>query len=207
MICWCTARSSPRQVYIPSRTLFHLVIRILKLKFPPVLKVLVRGYLIIMMLVALWYFDLIQNLGLIIFSITTVSISMIFGVGYLLINLTRPVRRGNCDIPNTALIFVKGAMVIYFISLLGTFDLLPLEITGLLMTGVAFALALFGTLSYILEVFERVTPVKKTIRRQASRPTKRTVKPLSRPYLRTSGTDAKGSPPRMPRRGQVPRTR
>ncbi len=179
----------------------------LKFKFPPVLKVLVRGYLIVIMLVALWHFDLVQNLGLIIFAITTVSISMIFGVGYLLINLNRPVRRGNCDIPNTVLIFVKGALVIYFISLLGTFDMLPMEITGLLMTGVAFALALFGTLSYILEVFERVTPVKRPARRRITRPVDPRAIPLHRPSSRTSGMNAKGSPPRIPRRGQVPRAR
>lgn len=176
----------------------------LKFKFPPVLKVLVRGYLIVIMLVALWHFDLIQNIGLIIFAITTVSISMIFGVGYLLINLSRPVRRGNCDIPNTVLIFVKGALVIYFISLLGTFDMLPMEITGLLMTGVAFALALFGTLSYILEVFERVTPATRKVIRHR-RPAMRAV-PLYRPSSRTSGRNARGSP-NIPRKGQVPRAR
>ncbi len=132
-----------------------------KLKIPPVLKVLVRGYMVIIMLVCLWHFRLLDNLGLIIFGITTVSISMLFGVGYLLINMSRPVRSSNCDIPNTVLIFVKGALVIYFISLLGTFGIVPMEITGLLMTGVAFALALFGMLSYILEIFERVTPIKR----------------------------------------------
>jgi len=175
----------------------------LKFKFPPVLKVLVRGYLIVIMLVALWHFDLIQDLGVIIFAITTVSISMIFGVGYLLINLNRPVRRGNCDIPNTVLIFVKGALVIYFISLLGTFDMLPMEITGLLMTGVAFALALFGTLSYILEVFERVTPASRKVIRH----TVRTAAPLHRPSPRTSGRNVRGSPTHIPRREHVPRVR
>ncbi len=204
MVIWWIARSSPRQVYIRPGTIYQLVIRILKFKFPPVLKVLVRGYLIVIMLVALWYFGLILNLGLIIFAITAVSISMIFGVSYLLINLNRPVRRGNCDIPNTVLIFVKGALVIYFISLLGTFDMLPMEITGLLMTGVAFILALFGTLSYILEVFERVTPTtKRTIKHK--RPVMRASNPLTRPLPGIPGRNIRGSPPNMPRRDRTPR--
>ena len=132
-----------------------------RLKIPAVFRVVLRGYLVIAMLFFLWHFRLIDNLGLVIFSITVVSISMLFGVGYLLLNSSSPVRSGNVDIPNTVLIFVKGALVMYFISLLGTFSIVSLEITGLLMTLVAFGLALFGTVSYVLEIFARTTPVKR----------------------------------------------
>jgi hypothetical protein len=61
------------------------------------------------------------------------------------------------------LIFVKGALVLYFVSLVGSFGFLPLEITGLLMTVVTSMLVIFGVVSYLFEVFERATPVRRPV--------------------------------------------
>ena len=55
-----------------------------KWPFPPVLQLLVRGYLIILFLLLLEFFGLITNISLVIFMVTVVSLSMLFGVGYLL---------------------------------------------------------------------------------------------------------------------------
>ena len=132
----------------------------MRFRFPTVFKVLVRGYLVIAFIILVSLTGLIKDLSIIIFAVTIVSISMLFGIGFLLMSPLRPVRKSNCDIPNTVLVFVKGALVLYFISLLGNFGTLPKEITALLMTGVAFVLVMFGVVSYVFEVFERAAPVK-----------------------------------------------
>lgn len=132
-----------------------------KWPFPPVLKLLVRGYLIILFLLLVEFFGLITNVSLVIFMVTVVSTSMLFGVGHLLITFSRPVRSGNMDIPNTVLFFVKGGMVLYFVSLLGYFRILPIEIVSLLITLIAFVLMLVGVLSYLWEVVQRSRPLPK----------------------------------------------
>jgi hypothetical protein len=132
-----------------------------RMPFPPVLKLLVRGYLIIGFILALESFGIVDNVSLIIFTVTIVSISMVFGVGYLLLIHSRPVRQGNIDIPNTVLLFVKGGLVMYFVSLLGHFSILPLPITSLIITGTSLVLVLICVVSYLYEVVERSRPLPK----------------------------------------------
>jgi hypothetical protein len=120
-----------------------------------VLKLLVRGYIIILFVLMLEYFDLLNHTSLIIFTVTVVSLAMMFGVGYLLVTYSRPVRASSMDIPNTVLFFVKGGIVLYFVSLLGYFQILPIEITSILLTITSFVLLLVGVLSYLWEVVQR----------------------------------------------------
>jgi hypothetical protein len=63
----------------------------MRLKFPPVVKVLVRGYIVMALIFLLEHFGMINDVSIVIFLITIVSISMIFGVGYLLITFSKPV--------------------------------------------------------------------------------------------------------------------
>ncbi len=146
--------------------------KVSKIKFPPVLKLLVRGYIIIGFLLTLEYFQIFTNIGIIIFLVTITSISMVFGVGYLLIIKSRPVRATKFDIPNTVLFFVKGILVIYFVSLLAEFDILPIQITSIIIFAMAGILMLVGVLSYVYEVMQRSRPLPKrrSARRKASRP-------------------------------------
>ena len=125
------------------------------------LKVLVRGYIIMGFVLVLEFFKIFTNIGVIIFLMFVLSISMMFGVGYLLAIHSGPVRRNSYDIPNTILFFVKGSMILYFVSLIGQFGLLPIQITSLLILMIAGLLVLVGTLSYVLEVIQRATPVPK----------------------------------------------
>ncbi len=132
-----------------------------KMKFPPVLKLLVRGYIIIGFLLAIEMLGIFRNIGILVFLITITSISMVFGIGYLLVMRNRPVRATSFDIPNTVLFFVKGMMVIYFVSLLTQFDMLPAQITSILIFIMASTLMLVGVLSYIYEVLQRSRPLPK----------------------------------------------
>ncbi len=132
-----------------------------KIKFPPVLKLLVRGYIIIGFILALEFFGIVSNIGVIIFCITVISISMVFGIGYLLAMVSGPVRANDFDIPNTVLFFVKGIMIIYFVSLLGQFNILPTRITSMLILIIAGILMLVGVLSYVYEVLQRSRPLPK----------------------------------------------
>ena len=143
-----------------------------RIKFPPVLKLLVRGYIIIGFLLMLEYFQIFTNVGIIIFLVTITSISMVFGVGYLLVARSRPVRATKFDIPNTVLFFVKGIMVIYFVSLLAEFGILPTQITSIIIFAMTGILMLIGVLSYVYEVLQRSRPLPKSrvARRKASRP-------------------------------------
>ena len=143
-----------------------------KIKFPPVLKLLVRGYIIIGFILALEFFGIVSNIGVIIFCITVISISMVFGIGYLLAMRSGPVRVNDFDIHNTVLFFAKGSMIIYFVSLLGQFDILPTRITSMLILIMAGMLMLVGVLSYVYEVLQRARPVPKRRlqRRKASYP-------------------------------------
>ncbi|KYK28604.1 MAG: hypothetical protein AYK23_00005 [Candidatus Proteinoplasmatales archaeon SG8-5] len=109
----------------------------------------------ILFVLMLEYFDLLNNTSLIIFMVTVISLAMVFGVGYLLITYSGPVRASSMDIPNTVLFFVKGGIVLYFISLLGYFHILPNQITSILLTVTAFILMMVGVLSYIWEVVQR----------------------------------------------------
>jgi len=142
--------------------------KIKKFPFPPVVKLLVRGYLIISFILAMEYFGIINDVALIIFLVTMVSISMIFGVGYLLVVKTGPVRHCSFDIPNTVLFFVKGMLVLFFVSLLAEFAILPVGIVSLAMLMIAGILVSAGVVSYIFEVFERSRPIPK--RKPQSRP-------------------------------------
>ena len=146
--------------------------KVSKIKFPPVLKLLVRGYIIIGFLLTLEYFQIFTNIGIIIFLVTITSISMVFGVGYLLIIKSRPVRATKFDIPNTVLFFVKGILVIYFVSLLAEFDILPIQITSIIIFAMAGILMLVVVLSYVYEVMQRsrTLPKRRSARRKASRP-------------------------------------
>jgi hypothetical protein len=139
-----------------------------KMSFPPVLKLLFRGYIIMAFILGMEWVGIITDIGLIIFLVSIVSISMVFGVGYLLVMKTRPVRTTGFDIPNTVLFFVKGLMVLFFVSLLAEFDILPDRITSILMLIIAGILVLAGVLSYLYEVLERSRPLSK--RRPVSRP-------------------------------------
>ena len=143
-----------------------------KLKFPPVLKLLIRGYIIIGFLLAVEMLGIFTNIGILIFLITVTSISMVFGIGYLLVMRSRPVRATSSDIPNTVLFFVKGILVIYFVSLLAEFGILPIQITSILIFLIVSILMVIGVLSYVYEVLQRSRPLPKrrVIRKRASRP-------------------------------------
>ena len=140
-----------------------------KMKFPPVLKLLVRGYIIIGFILALEFFGIISNVGVIIFCITVISISMVFGIGYLLAMKSGPVRANSFDIPNTVLFFVKGSMIVYFVTIMGQFGILPIRITSVLILIIASVLILVGVLSYVYEVLQRARPIpkkRKVVRRR-----------------------------------------
>ena len=139
-----------------------------KIKFPPVLKLLIRGYIIIGFLLAVEMLGIFTNIGILVFLITITSISMVFGIGYLLVMRSRPVRATSFDIPNTVLFFVKGILVIYFVSLLAEFDILPIQITSIIIFVMAGILILIGVLSYVYEVLHRSRPLPK--KRRVSRP-------------------------------------
>jgi len=127
---------------------------------PPVVKLLVRGYMVMSFIIAMEYFRIIGNVSFIILLVTVISISMVFGIGYLLVK-SGPVRHCSHDIPGTALFFVKGILVLYFVSLLAEFGLLPAPITSLIMMAIATVLVLAGFFSYLWEVFERSRPLPK----------------------------------------------
>ena len=143
-----------------------------KYMFPPVLKLLIRGYIIIGFLLAVEMLGIFTNIGILVFLITVTSISMVFGIGYLLVMRSRPVRATSSDIPNTVLFFVKGILVIYFVSLLAEFRILPIQITSIIIFVMAGILMLVGVLSYIYEVLQRSRPLpkKRVIRKRTSRP-------------------------------------
>lgn len=132
-----------------------------KIRFPPVLKLLVRGYIIIGFFLVLESLGIFTNIGVIIFLVTVTSIAMVFGVGFLLVMKSRPVRASNMDIPNTVLLFVKGILLIYFVSLLAEFNILPARITSVLIFIMASLLMLAGLLSYVYEVLQRSRPLPK----------------------------------------------
>lgn len=132
-----------------------------KIMFPPVLKLLVRGYIIIGFLLAVEMLGIYTNIGVLVFLITVTSISMVFGIGYLLVMRSRPVRATNLDIPNTVLFFVKGIISIYFVTLLAEFGILPSRITSALIFIIVGVLMLAGVIGYIYEVFERSRPLPK----------------------------------------------
>lgn len=136
-----------------------------KMKFPPVMKLLVRGYIIIGFLLVVEMLGFFTNIGILVFLITITSISMVFGVGYLLIMKSRPVRASNMDIPNTVLLFVKGILMIYFISLLTQFNILPVRITSVLIFLMVSIIMLIGVLSYVYEVLQRSRPLPKNMPR------------------------------------------
>lgn len=142
------------------------------IKFPPVLKLLFRGYIVIGFLLALEFFEIFTNVGIIVFLVTITSISMVFGIGYLLVMRSRPVRAISFDIPNTVLFFVKGILIIYFVSLLAEFHILPIQITSIIIFIMAGILMLVGVLSYVYEVLQRSRPLpkRKVARGRASRP-------------------------------------
>jgi hypothetical protein len=140
-----------------------------KMRFPPVVKLLVRGYIIIGFLLILESTGIFTNIGVIIFLVTITSISMVFGIGYLLVMRSRPVRASNMDIPNTVLLFVKGILMIYFVSLLTQFNILPARITSVLIFIMAGSLMIIGVLSYIFEVMQRSRPLPKRFRFKATR--------------------------------------
>ena len=141
-----------------------------RVPFPPVLKLLVRGYIIIGFLLALEFLGVFTNIGIIILLVTVTSISMVFGVGYLLVMASRPVRASSFGIPNTVLMFAKGSMVMYFVSLLAQFGIMPRPITSLLILAIASILMLVGVLSYVYEVIQRSRPLPKRRRQVAYRP-------------------------------------
>ena len=137
------------------------------IKFPSVLKLLVRGYIIMGFLLALEFFGIFTDVSIIIFLVTVTSISMVFGIGYLLVMKSRPVRATKFDIPNTVIFFVKGILVIYFVSLLAEFNILPIQITSILILIMASILMLVGVLSYVYEVLQRSRPLPR--KRRTSR--------------------------------------
>ena len=132
-----------------------------KYMFPPVLKLLIRGYIIIGFLLAVEMLGIFTNIGILVFLITVTSISMVFGIGYLLVMRSRPVRATSNDIPNTVLFFVKGILVIYFVSLLTEFHILPIQITSIIIFVMVCILMLIGVLSYVYEVLQRSRPLPK----------------------------------------------
>ena len=135
-----------------------------KYYLPPVVKLLVRGYLIIAFVLAMEFLGVISSVSFTVFLVTIISVSMVFGVGYLLVMSSRPVRSCAYTIPNTTLFFVKGIMVLYFVSLLAQFGFLPGIITAIIMTLIAVIMALAGMFSYLWEVFERSRPLPKSRR-------------------------------------------
>jgi hypothetical protein len=135
--------------------------------FPPALKLLLRGYMIIAFIFLMAHFEIITHVSFLIFLITVVSISMVFGIGYMLVMTGRPVRASKFDLPNTVLFFVKGILVLYFVSLLAEFGILPARITSIIMIGVAGIMVLIGVASYVFEVLDRSRPLP--VRRQRPR--------------------------------------
>ncbi len=133
--------------------------------YPSALKLLLRGYTIIGFIFLMAHFGIITYMPLVIFLITIVSISMVFGIGYMLVLSGKPVRSSNFDVPNTVLFFVKGMFVLYFESLLAEFGMLPDDIISMVMFGTAGILVLAGVASYIYEVMDRSRPVAMRKRR------------------------------------------
>ncbi len=140
-----------------------------KLAFPPAFKLLLRGYMVIAFIFLMARFEIITHIPFLIFLITIVSVSMVFGIGCMLVMTGKPVRASKFDIPGTVLFFVKGILVLYFVSLLAEFGLLPERITSLLMLGLAAIMVLAGVASYIFEVLDRSRPVPARIVRQKPR--------------------------------------
>jgi hypothetical protein len=85
----------------------------------------------------------------------------------MLVMTGRPVRASKFDLPNTVLFFVKGILVLYFVSLLAEFGILPARITSIIMIGVAGIMVLIGVASYVFEVLDRSRPLP--VRRQRPR--------------------------------------
>jgi chromate transport protein ChrA len=125
---------------------------------PPVVKMLVRGYLIIIFILLVEHFGIIKNLGAIIFSVTIVSISMMFGISYLLMMHSRPVRKSVADIPTTILFFVIGSMMMYFVALASEFEFISKITASVLLTSTALVLVIIGVASYVYEVLQRSRP-------------------------------------------------
>jgi hypothetical protein len=125
---------------------------------PPVVKMLVRGYIIIIFILLLEHFGIMKNISAIIFAITIVSISMMFGISYLLMMHSRPVRKSVADIPTTIMLFAMGSMVIYFIALASEFGFVSVITASILLTSTALVLVIIGVASYVYEVLQRSRP-------------------------------------------------
>ena len=130
-----------------------------KIPIPPALKLLVRGYMIIVFIFLLDFFGVLNHLGVIIFSITIMSISMMFGVSYLLMMSSRPVRKNPADIPVTLLFFAAGSLAMYFVSLAAEFGVIMEEFAAIALAAMAMVMVTVGVASYIFEVMHRSRPL------------------------------------------------
>lgn len=137
---------------------------------PPVFKLLFRGYLIMGFMLAMHHIGAVTSAAFIGFLVMVVSISMVFGVGCLLLMESRPIRASSVSIPETALFFAKGALIMFFVSLLDDFGLVPVHVTSAVILLIAGAMAVAGAASYIYEVMERARPAPRTALRTRRAP-------------------------------------
>jgi hypothetical protein len=81
-----------------------------------------------------------------------------FGISYLLMMHSRPVRKSVADIPTTIMLFAMGSMVIYFIALASEFGFVSVITASILLTSTALVLVIIGVASYVYEVLQRSRP-------------------------------------------------
>ena len=121
---------------------------------PPVLGLLVRGYAVVASIIALHAAGCLPSVPLAIFLVSVTSISMMFGIGHLLVGAKRPLRKTPLDIPAMAVVYASGGLVMYFITLLAEEGLIADPFV--LLTACAFALVIIGVVGYVLEISSNV---------------------------------------------------
>ncbi len=121
---------------------------------PPVFGLLVRGYMVLASIVALHAAGCLPSRPLAIFLVSVTSISMMFGIGHLLVAAKRPLKKTPLDVPAMTVIYAGGGLAMYSISLLAERGLI--HDSFILLTACAFAIAIVGVVGYLLEISSNV---------------------------------------------------
>jgi hypothetical protein len=94
--------------------------------------------------------------SLAIFLVSMTSIAMMFGIGHLLVAAKRPLKKAPLDMPSMIILYVGGALVMYFVSLLADAGIIREPSALALLAGCSVALSLAGVGGYLIEIASNV---------------------------------------------------
>ncbi|MBI5001059.1 MAG: hypothetical protein HZB92_05975 [Euryarchaeota archaeon] len=132
-----------------------------KIKIPPAIGVIAKGYLVIGIVMSMHAFGILGSTQFTILLVSCASMAMLFGVSYLLVGARRPIRKSGMDVPGLVLLYICGTILLYFVSLLGSSGILMPSLSALLITAIALALAVFGVGAYVVDVVGKAFPVSR----------------------------------------------